>query len=357
MAQILSIASAPGNFVPQQESFDHAALFSCQTERQKKILQRLYRRTEIDYRSTILVSEDRRAVEQLFPSPDCGALESPGTARRMEIYDYFAKQLATRASHEALRKASVHPDQITHLVSVSCTGFKAPGFDIEVVKQLGLNRSVHRTHIGFMGCHGTMNALRVARGFLQLHREAHVLLCATEICSAHFQYGWTPDDLVANSLFADGAASLVMSNSPGIMSYVDSMSYLVDESESAMTWAIGDNGFRMTLSAEVPSLIENTLPDLVEQWLKMRGLSISDIGCYAVHPGGPRILDAVAKCLDLAPEALDTSREILAQCGNMSSPTVLFIIEKLLEQNRNYPCLALAFGPGLTIEAALLARS
>jgi predicted naringenin-chalcone synthase len=223
---------------------------------------------------------------------------------------------------------------------------------------LGLPRRVQRTHVGFMGCHGALNGLQVVRAICGADPHARVLLCAVEVCSVHFQYGWHPDQTVASALFADGAAALVAvpaSTAPADAWCVAATgSCLLPNSEAAMTWRIGDHGFEMTLSARVPELIHEHLGAWTQEWLAEHCLRLEEIGSWAVHPGGPRILCAAEEALEVPSEALAASWEVLAECGNMSSPTVLFILDRLCSGRAPLPCVALGFGPGLVVEAALL---
>jgi prepilin-type processing-associated H-X9-DG protein len=276
----------------------------------------------------------------------------------MDLYERHAAPLAVKAAREALEDAGVAPEAVTHLVTVSCSGFAAPGADVAVIKQLGLAPTTLRTHVGFMGCHGALNGLRVARGFVESDPDACVLLCAVELCSLHYHYGWHPERIVANALFADGAAALVAratdaADADGAWRVADTGSVLVPDSEDAMTWGIGDNGFAMTLSARVPELIGTHLRGWMEQWLGKNGLRIEDVRSWAVHPGGPRILSSVASALGLPNGSLDVSKETLRDYGNMSSPTVLFILRRLRRENAPRPCVALGFGPGLVAEGVL----
>lgn len=266
--------------------------------------------------------------------------------------------LAVSAARESLRDADVLPERVTHLITVSCSGFNAPGFDIALFKQLGLAPEVARTHVGFMGCHGLLNGLRVARAFLAADPRACVLVCAVEMCSLHHQYGWNADRIVANALFADGAAALVaisgQSSSNSLYHVVASGSRLLDDCEDAMTWRIADHGFEMTLSPRVPELISRTIRPFLESWLAGQGTDLAAVGSWAVHPGGPRILAAFGEATGLDRALLEPSYQVLAEYGNMSSPTVLFILERLRLSGAPRPCVALAFGPGLAVEAALL---
>jgi predicted naringenin-chalcone synthase len=268
-----------------------------------------------------------------------------------------------KAVRAALEQAQLAPERITHLVTVSCTGFHAPGVDLALMAALPLRPSVARTHLGFMGCHAALNGLRVAASFTGADPEACVLLCAVELCSLHLQYGWEAERIVANALFADGAAALVASgaapaaaleSAPGLRRWIASGSFLVPASAEAMSWAIEDHGFVMGLSPQVPDLIGAHLRHWLEGWLADHHLTLESIGCWAVHPGGPRILSAVTETLELDPALIEPSRSVLRDCGNMSSPTLLFILERLRRSGAPGPCLAMAFGPGLCVEVALL---
>jgi predicted naringenin-chalcone synthase len=315
----------------------------------------------------------------------------PTTAERMAIYAAEAGPLARRAATAALAESGFAADAITHLVTVSCTGFAAPGIDFALITGLGLRPTVARTHVGFMGCHGALNGLRVANAFATADPAARVLLCATELCSLHYYYGSAADKLIANAIFADGAAAVVGSGGPtpqpppdregepsprvstprmgregsnspslqgggwgvGSWNLAASGSCLIPDSAEDMAWTVGDRGFEMTLSRRVPGKIAAHLRPWLESWLRDNGLSLAEVGSWAVHPGGPKIVSAVEEALALPSEALAPSRAVFADYGNMSSPTVLFIVKWLRETNAPRPCVALGFGPGLVAEAAL----
>ena len=281
----------------------------------------------------------------------------PSTGIRMEHYAEFAPPLAAHAARRALEQSGCSPRDITHIVTVSCTGFLAPGVDYALIEELGLGRGVERTHVGYMGCHGALNGLRVARAVVGSDPSARVLLVAVELCCLHYFYGWDPQKIIANSLFADGAAALVatptIAGDRSRWRNSASGSYVFPDSGSAMTWTVGDYGFEMTLSKQVPLLIAEQLRPWLERWLAGRGLSIGDVPSWAVHPGGPKILDGVQDALDLSAEQMADSRAVLDECGNMSSPTILFIIDRLRHRDAPRPCVALGFGPGLVVEAAL----
>jgi predicted naringenin-chalcone synthase len=229
--------------------------------------------------------------------------------------------------------------------------------DLTLVNGLDLPPTVQRTHVGFMGCHGAVNGLRVGSAFTGAEPTARVLLCAVELCSLHYFYGWEPSKVIANALFADGAAAVVgappAASPAGAWTVTATASRLLPDSAGAMTWTIGDHGFEMTLSKHVPRLIAVHVRPWLQQWLAAFDLALSDVGSWALHPGGPRILEAVEEGLGL-PGAAAVSRAVFADCGNMSSPTLLFILDRLRTAEAARPCVALAFGPGLMAEAALL---
>ena len=325
------------------------------TEKQSRLLETIYRKSSIKRRHTVLLDQEDGATSFYDLAPTSNG-DGPGTRQRMDRYAAEAISLAIRASQTALVNSRCDAGAITHLITVSCTGFFSPGLDREIIEALCLSRSISRTNIGFMGCHAALNALQVALAIANAQADATILLCATELCSLHFQQGWDADNVLPNALFADGSAAIVGKYAaPGeCWTCQATGSYLLPESNTDMTWRIGDHGFQMTLSRRVPTLIAENLKPWLAQFLAKQNLTIADIGSWAVHPGGPGILDAVTTSLSLPAPALDVSRAVLADCGNMSSPTILFIVERLRQQRAALPCVILAFGPGLAIEAALL---
>lgn len=348
----------PEHSIGIDESLVYAAKAFEATGEQERQLKLLYKMTGVQRRHTCVLCapEGQPDRQPFFPEPNGAMRQGPSIRARMEKYENDSLPLAVEASRKALDQSGVDPLAITHLVTVSCSGFAAPGVDIGLIKTLGLPTTCQRTHVGFMGCHGALNGLRVARGFVESDPSARVLLCAVELCSLHYHYGWNPQQIVANALFADGSAAVVGGAANGnddAWRIGGTGSCLVPDSEDAMTWRIGNNGFIMSLSSRVPELIGSHLRPWMESWLKQQRLALSDVKSWAVHPGGPRILGSVVKALDLAKDAVDVSREVLRDHGNMSSPTILFILKRLRDANAPRPCVALGFGPGLVAEASL----
>jgi predicted naringenin-chalcone synthase len=349
----------PEHAITREESVALAAANFCPSDRERRTLPALYRMAGVRKRHSALLKARENGggpnYDLLRPPVDAEDMGPPVSAR-MAAYEERAHPLAHGAALQAIEAASLDADEITHHVTVSCSGFFAPGVDVKLISSLGLPRTIERAHVGFMGCQGALNGLRVAHGFAQSRPDARVLLCAVELCSLHYHYGWDPEKIVANALFADGAAALVGSpEKDGGWTLRASGACLIPDSEDAMTWRIRDHGFAMSLSPTVPGLIEAHLRPWVEQWLGEHGLKIDDIATWAVHPGGPRILSSARKALGLAEDALDVSQGVLREYGNMSSPTILFILDRLRAQNAPLPCVALAFGPGLMAEAVLFA--
>ena len=357
---IRGLATArPEHSIRQSDAAEIAKQFIGVDPEELRGLPALFKRTRVRTRGSVLLSDGNGSPpRQSFFPPATGPEDGgPGTADRMQRYAREAIPLALSASRGVFDGVEITPRDVTHLVTVSCTGFFSPGVDIALIKRLGLAPTVGRLNVGFMGCHGALNGLRASQAIGAMDPSAVVLLCAVELCSLHYQYGRDPEQLVANAIFADGAAALLgqggQAPATGDWRLVSCGSCLVPEAEDAMTWRVGDHGFEMTLSPRVPSLIGEHLRPWLESWLAQSGRTLAEIRSWAVHPGGPRILTSVAEALDLPPASIAVSAEVLAECGNMSSPTVLFVLDRLHELAAPGPTVALAFGPGLVAEAAL----
>jgi predicted naringenin-chalcone synthase len=365
-AQILGIGTAVPEFhVAQADAAQQASQLCCATAQQERMLTVLYLRAGVRKRHSVLLTSSTNGLpaEQSFYSANCNGSAGPTTAERMMAYDRYAAPLAIEAASRALIDAGGQADEITHVVTVSCSGFAAPGVDLALIRELQLRPESSRTHIGFVGCHGALNGLRVAKAFAESTPGACVLLCAVELCSLHHQFHWQPDQIVANALFADGAAAAVVraggeghaeTNTRGVLNVVDQRSAVIPDSSAFIQWHVKDHGFEMALSTQVPGLIDRVVRPWLEAWLGEHQLSIDQIGSWAVHPGGPRILEACAAAISSDSNRLIDSETVLSDYGNMSSPTVLFILDRLRQRGAPRPMVALAFGPGIAIEAALL---
>lgn len=330
-------------------------------------LPELYARSGIDFRSSCIDDYVCEPPDFTFYPPSWSLQPAPSTAARNQKYREAAIPLAEDVARAALAAARLEPEAVTHVVTVSCTGFFAPGLDIELVKRLGLRPDTQRVMVGFMGCYAAFNALRVAHGFCQAHPDARVLVVCLELCTLHFQVEDTMESAVINAIFSDGAAAAVLAarsaaNARGELAYADNHCLLDGDSMNYMTWDIGDTGFRMGLSHRVPGVLAEQLPGFLETLLRRNDLDQAAVDFWAVHPGGRAIVEKVRDVLGLPDAAVADSLEVLRQYGNMSSPTILFVLKRLLDQHRTMQRggrpgfahgVALAFGPGLTLEGAL----
>lgn len=306
--------------------------------------------------ATALPAVEAADDERMPTVTDTGDLLAPSTGARNDAYIRLAPPLFAEAARKALSAASVDAADVTHVVTVSCTGMFAPGPDYRLVRDLGLPTTVARSHLGFMGCAAAVPALRTAFQICAAHPDAVVLVVCGELCSLHVRTPADHDEIVSASVFADGAAAAVVSADA---SRVTGPSFeldrfatvLTDEGEKDMAWTIGDSGFEMILSAEVPRIIGREIRGAVDSFLGDEG-----VDTWAVHPGGRSVLDRVETGLDLPADALTVSRGILRDYGNMSSATILFILGALLagDLDDGERVATLAFGPGLTLEAARL---
>ena len=320
----------------------------------RAVLARLADRSGIDERGCAAAG----AGAAFYPDP--GAAPPPGTAERMALWSRTARTLAVRAASDALVRSGVDASRITHVITASCTGFESPGIDAHLIETLGLPRTCRRLNVGFMGCHAAVNALAAARDAALADPGAAALVCCTEVSSAHFHRSSRLDQLVANTLFADGAAAAVVctepapAHSPPAGMILATHGILIPDCADEMRWDVGNHGFEMTLGARVPDILRAHVGRWVRSTLGTHGIDVADVGGWAIHPGGPRVIDAVVEALELPAAAADASRAVLRSCGNMSSATLLAILERLAEARTARPWVGLAFGPGLAGELVIV---
>ncbi|MCA9840223.1 MAG: hypothetical protein KC422_25155 [Trueperaceae bacterium] len=327
----------------------------------ERLIHHIYKNSGIAKRHSV-IRDFQEGAGGLFFSPE-KKFKNPGTKERNELYIEEAKNLTIEASTKALNKSTFDKEEITHVITVSCTGFFAPGADYVLVKELGLKAETERYHLGFMGCYAAFPALKMARAFCQANPQAVVLVICLELCTLHMQQTHDLDSIIASSVFADGAAAALLSaqkgRSHGALRLEHFATSLIPEGEKDMAWTLGNTGFLMRLSNYVPQMLEANMVNAVAPLLKAGGLSKTDIDGWAIHPGGRAILDKVENSLELCKSQLCASREVLCEFGNMSSATILFVLEKMIRASgqADETVYAAAFGPGLTVESALLARA
>lgn len=325
-------------------------------------LHTIFKASGIDYRYTVLNDYDKEDSFSFFPNtPEHEPF--PSTQRRLQVFQEHALNLSA-AAVKNLQQGAPHISlqQVTHLIVVCCTGMYAPGLDIELVQMLGLATTVQRTSITFMGCYAAFNAIKVADAFCKADENARVLIVCTELCSLHFQKEATDDNFLANALFADGAAAVLIegkTNSTKPALKLEAFhSDLAPEGKRDMAWSIGDLGFEMRLSTYVPDIIKKGIRTLTNLLLQKIADNGSGIRYYAIHPGGKKILEAIQQELNITEEQNKAAYDVLRNYGNMSSPTVLFVLneiyKKIVASDHDARVLSFAFGPGLTLESMLL---
>lgn len=285
------------------------------------------------------------------------------TTSRMERYLSEAMPLGKEALSLVLERASLSADEVGLLAVVSCTGYATPGIDVRLARDLSMSSGLKRVFVGHVGCHAALPTIDVVRHYVSSEQRPAVVLCL-ELPSLHVQAPTSMlDDVVVHSLFSDAAsAAVVQPGSPelGGLTVLDGVSVTDPTRADLMTWTVTDLGFKMTLSRHVPDVLAEFVEPLVDRLLAAHGLDRDDVGSWAVHPGGPRVLDVISQRLGLSDDDLHISRETLALHGNCSSATILVVLEELIaspDVDTGEYVVALAFGPGLTLCATLLQMS
>ncbi len=280
------------------------------------------------------------------------------TEERNALYMQYARPLGVEAIRRCLESAHLPPDRVDDLVVVSCTGLDTPGLDLLLAADLGLRTDLRRTFIGAMGCYAAFPGLYRAATSVQAHPGSHALLLCLELCTLHFQDDMSIDNLVSTSLFADGAAAVLLGDGPAAGPHLlDHRTCCDYQTLEHMAFHLTDHGFAMKLSSYVPEVLRAQAGDLVGQLLAPHGLERRHVRFWGIHPGGARILDFLQAELGLEEGDMAYSRQVLRDAGNMSSPTVLFVLEAIMQSGRPAPGdygVLMAFGPGLTLETCLL---
>ena len=361
---IHSIGTAnPINKIAQKAHLNVIENTSNLSRAQLLLTKKVYNNSGISYRYSVLDEFDGAPDKQrfIFNTPTDQPVLS--VAKRMQLFEKYAPALCKDAVMNCLSQLpDLNKSRITHLITFSCTGMYAPGLDIQLVEQLELPLNVERTCINFMGCYAAINALKSAYHIARSEPDAVVLIAGVELCTLHYRDAEEQDQVVANALFADGAAAAIVSLSPlngdGRGLCIKNFYSEFDSSGSnEMVWAIGDHGFDLRLSSYVPALIQKSIFTLTEKLLQRAQLKQSDINYYALHPGGVKILSACEAALIITPQQNKLSYEVLNDYGNMSSVTILFVLKKYMQSftaaDKGNKLLACAFGPGLTMESMI----
>ena len=361
MANIISIATAVPDYCHRQQDilqFMQQAYDLNETDQRK--LSSLYNRSGIGQRYSVIA--DYGLPEQEWTFLPCENNVFPGIEKRMAIYKKEALPLSLKAIRQCI-SGHISASAVTHLITVSCTGMSAPGLDLEIVEALQLSPNIFRTSVNFMGCYAAIHALKLGKLICDSDAAAHVLIVSTELCTLHFQQEFTLDNAASSLLFADGSAAILLSSSlqPAVHLSLDHFhAAIAFRGKQDMAWELSSKGFLMTLSGYIPQLIEEDIAVLVHEALQKQGLTQQDITHWCIHPGGRKIVDAIQQQLHLTDEDLAFSRKILHSYGNMSSPTILFVLKEMmdaLQANEEARIFGVAFGPGLTMETFIATAS
>jgi alpha-pyrone synthase len=340
--------NAVGAAVPRHEVHAKFVAYAprlLSSARDRRLFARMAERAGIERRYSVLAPHPDPERLDLGGFYRQGAF--PGTAARMRLYEQHAADLAFAAALDLDADLA----DVSHLVLATCTGLFAPGLDLQLVERLSLERTTERTVVGFMGCSAAINALKVARHIVRSQPYARVLVVCLELCTLHLQETDDLERVLSFLIFADGCAAGLVSAEPRGLALHDFYVAVMPEAAEQITWRVGDTGFDMRLSGEVPQTIARGLPAHLPGILA--GRRPQDIALWAIHPGGRSVLDATERALDLPAERLLASREILRRYGNMSSATVMFVLKAMLDDTARGLGCALSFGPGLVAETML----
>lgn len=352
MANLVDIVFAPAPFeanVALAEQFYLNQLAEHSPEIAGKTLRFLSKKSGIQKRHFV-IPDIASGEKWLYRSREIPSLET-----RMLLFSQLAPRLAGQAISQLLEKTGLKAKQITHFITVSCTGQTTPGLEWTLARDLGLEHT-EKFPLNFLGCHAGLKALSLAKQLANSQADANVLVVAVELSSLHFYPASEGEDMVPNLLFADGAAAALVTSkrqgdaSENLLQIAKTGHAFVPQTSHMMTWNLSSSAFRMYLSAELVAVIEEHVKQEINNFL---GNHPEDMN-WAVHPGGIRILDAVEHACGLVNGELDASRKVYEQYGNMSSVTILAIAAQLMKDKCQKPLLALAFGPGVSMEFCLL---
>jgi alkylresorcinol/alkylpyrone synthase len=361
MSKIVSISTAVPKHKHEQKSlltFMQKAYGMNEAESRK--LKFLYEQSGIDSRYSVLPDYSAPHSDWGF-YPTTEDLEPfPGLEVRMKWYNNTSPSLSIEAIEKCI-DGKIKREDITHLITVSCTGMTAPGLELQIIEEMQLSKNISRTSVNFMGCYAAIHALKMADAICKHNNDASVLIVCTELCTLHFQKDNKPDNITSSLLFGDGAAAVLVTgdnsshSGPRIKSF---HSEITLKGKDHMRWELSSAGFLMTLSHEIPQLIEEHFEEIASNAIEKAGLSKKDISYWCIHPGGKKILSAVEKSVPLTHEDLKYSYNVLKEYGNMSSPTILFVLKDILENanGESKNIFGAAFGPGLTTETFILSN-
>ena len=330
-------------------------------EVEKRKLKFLYHQSAINSRYSALPDYSLDAGEwQFYPASE--NLEPfPKLEQRMDWFNRTAPVLSVSAVEKCIDE-KINKDEITHLITVSCTGMSAPGLDLQIMEFMDLPKNIFRTSVNFMGCYAAIHALKLADAFCKNDKNAKVVIVCTELCTLHFQKENTADNIAASLLFGDGCAAVLVTNNKAGLHGIKIKNFYSEvgfNGKDHMSWRLSSSGFLMQLSGYVPELIEQDFNQLLKNALQDGEVKQEEISHWCIHPGGKRILTAIEKSTGIDNEDLKYSYRVLSEYGNMSSPTILFVLKEIMDsldktKEQKAKVFGAAFGPGLTMETFIL---
>jgi alkylresorcinol/alkylpyrone synthase len=360
LSQIRSIGTAVPQFKHAQDEILHfMSRIYAFNEKERRTLKYLYHQSGISSRYSVLRDYSQKPDDWNFYPPTENLEPFPSIEERMKVFNRFAAGLSAKAIRNCLEnQLGLH--EITHLITVTCTGLSAPGLDLQLMELLELPKNIFRTSVNFMGCYAAIHALKLADALCNSDPAAKVVIVCTELCTLHFQQAATTDNITSSLLFGDGSAAVLVTGKGDKTRGFPLLGFygeVMPKGKQDMSWELSSTGFAMTLSGYVPALIEEDFEKLVTQALNKNGISRDQITHWSIHPGGRKILEAIEKSLPLPREKLDISYQILRDYGNMSSPTILFVLKEILSslnKTQQQMIFGAAFGPGLTMETFIV---
>ena len=329
----------------------------------RRKLKFLYHQSAIETRYSVLPCYSLCANEwQFYPASENLEL-FPNLELRMKWYNKNAPLLSVNAIEKCIHQ-KINKNEISHLITVSCTGMSAPGLDLQIMEMMNLPGNIFRTSVNFMGCYAAIHAMKLADSFCKNDKKAKVLIVCTELCTLHFQKDATADNIASGLLFGDGSAAFLVAHNEDKLEGLRIKDFYCEvgfNGKEHMSWELSSSGFLMKLSGYVPELIAKDFDRLMKNALRHANLNEKDISYWCIHPGGKRILASIEKCTSISAEDLQYSYRVLNDFGNMSSPTILFVLKEImnsLEKNKEEMTniFGASFGPGLTMETFILSN-
>lgn len=359
MSKIISIGTALPTYAHRQKDILQFMLNAYQPEAEdRRKIELLYERSGINTRYAVIPDYSAPAEERVLYAKTADLEPFPLIEQRMELFHLHARRLSAQAIENCIN-GHINKQDITYLITVSCTGMSAPGLDINIMQDMQLSPNLARSSVNFMGCYAALHALKLADALCKADDKAKVVIVCTELCTLHFQKDPNMDSITSGLLFGDGAAAVLVTADayPQKGLFLKGFySEVALRGQEDMAWNISGKGFLMRLSAYIPKLIQEDIASLLNKALAAGGISKEDITRWAIHPGGRKILETIQKELRLGEADLLPSFSVLRDYGNMSSPSILFVLKHIMQQlnGSNEKIFAAAFGPGLTIETIIL---